>query len=70
MEQSQHGVFKLSKNVKPIAKGDLAEFEKEMSDNAIPEIIREVEKRRLLAADSRLRKLEVPSTDNDETLKK
>ena len=43
---------------------------REMSEKAIPDIIREVEKRRLLAAESRHRQLEMPAAEKPENPKK
>jgi len=70
MEQKQRGVFKLAANVKPVAAGALAEFQREMDEKTVPAIKREVEKRRLLAAESRQRQLEMPASDIPEPPKK
>ena len=50
-------VFELVEGVKPVDRNSLAEFEKKMKEEVVPEIVRIVEKRRLFAAESRLRQL-------------
>jgi hypothetical protein len=66
MDKSKTGVFKLVQGLKPVDPTALAEYEREMTDNAIPEIIKDVEKRRMLAAESRQRRLETPTEDKPE----
>jgi hypothetical protein len=66
MDQSKTGIFKLVEGLKPVDANALAEYEREMTEEAIPEIIREVEKRRMLAAESRQRRLGMPTTDKPE----
>jgi hypothetical protein len=61
MEQDKTGVFKLVQGLQTVDKSALADYEREMTDKAIPEIIRDVEKRRMLAAESRSRRLEMPA---------
>ncbi len=70
MEQKKSGVFKLVENVKPLPAGVLADFQREMDEKTVPAIRREVEKRRLLAAQSRQRQLEMPAVTDPEQPKK
>lgn len=65
-DKDKSGIFKLVEGLKPVDANKLAAFEKEMEDEAIPEILKEVEKRRMLAAESRQRRLEMPTSDNPE----
>lgn len=44
-----------------VDENELAEFKREMTERVIPEITRIVEKRRLLAAESRYREMQLPS---------
>jgi hypothetical protein len=67
MDKDKTDLFKLVEGLKPIDPNKLAEFEKEMTEQGIPEIIRDVEKRRMLAAESRQRRLEMPTEDKPET---
>ena len=55
MEKNQCGLFKLIEGLKPVDASALADFEREMTEEAIPEMIREAERRRMLAAESRHR---------------
>jgi hypothetical protein len=57
--------FKLVPGLKPVDPAELAEYERAMKE-AIPEIIKEVEMRRMLAAESRQRQLDTPSGENSE----
>jgi hypothetical protein len=66
MDKNRTDLFKLVKGLKPVDASALAEYEREMTDEAIPEIIKDVEKRRMLAAESRQRRLEMPTTDKSE----
>jgi hypothetical protein len=66
MDKDKSGVFKLVEGLKPVDANALAQFEKEMTEEAIPDIIRDVEKRRMLAAESRRRRLEMPTDDKPE----
>lgn len=63
MDKDKSGVFKLVEGLKPVDPKVLADFEKEMADQGIPNIIEDVEKRRMLAAESRQRRLEMPTKD-------
>jgi len=67
MDKNKPGLFKLVEGLKPVDASALEEYEREMTDEAIPEIIKDVEKRRMLAAESRQRRLETPTTDKPET---
>jgi hypothetical protein len=60
MDKNQTGLFKLIEGLKPVDANALAGYEREMTEEAIPGIIRDVEKRRTLAAESRQRRLEMP----------
>ena len=66
MDDDKGGLFKLVEGLKPVDASALADYEREMADEAIPEIIRDVEKRRMLAAESRHRRLEMPINDKTE----
>jgi hypothetical protein len=66
MDKNKSELFKLVEGLKPVDASALADYEREMTDEAIPEIIRDVEKRRMLAAESRHRRLEMPTTDKTE----
>ena len=61
MEKNEADLFKLVAGLKPVDPGVLAAFEQEMTEHVIPEIVRAVEKRRMLAAESRNRQLELPT---------
>ena len=69
LRQDQFPDSLLVEGLKPVDAGALAEFEREMAEEAIPEMMREVEKRRMLAAESRHRQLETPTTDTPEPTK-
>jgi hypothetical protein len=66
MDQNKPDIFKLVEGLKPVDANALAAYEREMAEEAIPEIIKDVEKRRMLAAESRHRRLETPTTDKPE----
>lgn len=70
MDQKKLGVFRLAANVKPVAPNALADFQREMDEKTVPAIKREVEKRRLLAAESRQKQFEMPDPGNPEIPKK
>jgi hypothetical protein len=57
MEKNEESVFELIEGLEAIDQDDLSEFEKSMNDEVIPEIVRVVEERRLLAVESRNRQL-------------
>jgi hypothetical protein len=61
VDKNEPELFKLVAGLKPVDPGALAAFEKEMTEHTIPEIVRAVEKRRMLAAESRNRQLELPT---------
>ena len=69
MQKKQHGVFGLTQSMKRVDASALVEFEKEMAEEAIPGIIKDVEKRRILAAEGRQRQLETPTDDDLESPK-
>jgi hypothetical protein len=50
-------VLKLVEGMKKVDPHNLAEYEKKMKEEVIPEIVEVVEKRRLFAAESRVRHL-------------
>jgi hypothetical protein len=66
MDKDESSLFKLVKGLKPVDASALADYEREMTDKGIPEIIKDVEKRRMLAAESRHRRLEMPTTEKTE----
>lgn len=61
MDKDEAELFKLVEGLKPVDPSVLEAFEREMTEHAIPEIVRAVEKRRMLAAESRHRQLELPA---------
>ena len=63
MDKNKTGLFELVEGLEPVDASALAEYEREMTDEAIPEMLREVKKRRMLAAESRHRQLEMSTTD-------
>jgi hypothetical protein len=65
-DKNKTGAFKFVDGLKPVDVGALADYEREMADDAIPHIIKDVERRRMLAAESRQRRLETPTPDNTE----
>jgi hypothetical protein len=67
MDNNDRQIFKLLQGLKPVDASALTDFAREMADEAIPEMLREVEKRRMLAAESRHRQLEMPTSDLPET---
>jgi hypothetical protein len=69
MDKNKSELFKLVQGLKPVDASALADYEREMTDETIPEIIRDVEKRRMLAAESRHRRLEMPTSDKSEPQK-
>jgi hypothetical protein len=52
-KQEDKNVFDLIEGLTSVDPDQLADFEKAMSDEVIPEIVKMVEKRRMLAAKSR-----------------
>lgn len=69
MKKEHSGVFKIIPDLKPVDASALAEYEKKMKEEAIPGIIKDVEKRRMLAAESRNRRLETPIDDKSKSPK-
>jgi hypothetical protein len=69
MDKDKSDLFKLVEGLKPVDASALADYEREMTDEAIPEIIKDVEKRRMLAAESRHRRLEMPTNEKTEPQK-
>ncbi len=60
MDKNKSGLSKLIDGLKPVDASALADYEREMTEEAIPNIIKDVERRRMLAAESRQRRLEMP----------
>jgi len=52
-KQEDKGVFDLIEGLTPVDPGGLADFKQAMTQEVIPEIVKVVEERRLLAAESR-----------------
>ena len=50
-------MFDLVEDMKPVDQSVLAQYERKMTDEVIPDIVRTVEQRRLFAAASRLKQL-------------
>jgi hypothetical protein len=59
MDDKETEVFDQIEGLTPVDPAALEDFKREMTDQVIPEIVRVVEERRTLAAESRHRKLEV-----------
>jgi hypothetical protein len=59
MDDKETEVFDQIEGLTPVDPTALEDFKREMTDQVIPEIVRVVEERRTLAAESRHRKLEV-----------
>lgn len=57
MDKEKDSIFDLIEDLKPVDPQTIAEFERAMDDEVIPEIVRVVEERRMLAAESRRRQL-------------
>lgn len=55
IDKNKSELFKLVEGLKPVDASALADYEREMIDEAIPKIIRGVEKRRTLAEELRRR---------------
>jgi hypothetical protein len=66
MAKDNAGIFKLVQGLKPVDANALEDFEREMAEEAIPGMIQDVEKRRMLAAESRHRRLESPQEEKPE----
>jgi hypothetical protein len=69
MDNEKTGFFKLVPGMKPVDPAELAEYERAMREEAIPEIIEEVEMRRMLAAECRQRRIDTPTADESEPQK-
>jgi len=59
MDNKKKEVSEVIQGLTPVDPKTLEDFKREMTDNVIPEILRVVEKRRVLAAESRQRQLKV-----------
>jgi hypothetical protein len=57
MDNKEKDVSEVIQGLTPVDPKALEDFKREMTDNVIPEILRVVEKRRVLAAESRQRQL-------------
>jgi hypothetical protein len=57
MDKKEDSIFDLIEGLTPVDPRQLEDFEKAMNDDVIPEIVRVVEERRLLAVESRNRQL-------------
>jgi hypothetical protein len=53
MEKKENTVLELVEGLTPVDPNALADFVREMTEEVIPEIVRVVEERRVLAAESR-----------------
>lgn len=56
-DKKEDSIFDLIEDLKPVAPEAIFEFKQAMDDEVIPEIVRVVEERRMLAAESRKRQL-------------
>ena len=65
MDEEKAGIFKLLQNLKPVDSKSLEDFEREMTEQVVPKIVQDVERRRMLALESRHRRLERPK-DGDQ----
>jgi len=54
-KKDNEDVFNLVEGLKPVDPKKLAEFERTMKDEVVPDIVKVVEKRRLFAAESKVR---------------
>jgi hypothetical protein len=63
MAKEKIGIFKLLQGLKPVDPNVLKDFEREMTEQVIPKIVQDVEKRRMLAAESRHWRLERPKEE-------
>jgi len=61
MSEGTKGVFRLVVGLKLVDTRALEGYENNMATTTIPEIIKDVEKRKMLAAESRQRRLEMPT---------
>lgn len=59
MEKDEPSVFDQIEGLTPVDPDALADFERAMTDDVVPEIVRVVEERRMLAAESRHRQLDI-----------
>jgi hypothetical protein len=59
-DKGRNGLFDLIDGLRPVDPRALEEYERGMAEEAIPEIIRALENRQRLAAESRQRRLEQP----------
>jgi hypothetical protein len=59
MDKDKPDLFDEIEGLTPVGPDTLEQFKREMIENVIPDIVRIVEQRRMLAAESRHRKLEV-----------
>ena len=57
MDKKEDSIFALIEGLTPVDPTQLTEFQQAMNDEVIPEIVRVVEERRLLAVESRNRQL-------------
>ncbi len=57
MDKKEDSIFDLIEGLTPVDPTQLTEFQQAMNDEVIPEIVRVVEERRLLAVESRNRQL-------------
>jgi hypothetical protein len=57
MDKKEEDISEVLRGLTPINPKDLEDFRIEMADNVIPEILRVVEERRILAAESRQKQL-------------
>ena len=53
MDRDENDVFDVIEGLKPVDQSALADYKRAMTDEVIPEIVRVVEERRMLAAESR-----------------
>ncbi len=57
MDKKENDVSEVLRDLTPVDPKALVDFKREMTDEVIPEILRVVEERRVLAAESRQRQL-------------
>ena len=68
-KEKENKPFANIEGLKAVDPKALAEFERQMSERVIPEIIRAVEKRQILAAESRQKELQLPAEEKPEPSK-
>lgn len=69
MDKPKTGAFRIVEGLMPVDPKALEDYERGMTEEAIPEMIKDVERRQMLAAQSRQRRLETPVPEKPESPK-